>query len=239
MDRPQRRRVALITGVTGGLGAAVARAFAEEGASVVLAARRREELEMLAATLRLPPDRTLIAPADLTSPEAVEQVMQSAVERFDAIDVVAHLAGGFKGGAPAAETDVQTWQFLLNLNMTTAFLVARAALPGMLRRGAGKLVLVGSRDGTMPSAGFAAYGASKGGLEALVRALAEEARPRGVNVNAVAPSIIDTPANRRANPAADYSAWVTPESLAGVIHFLASDAARDVHGAVVPVYGRA
>jgi NAD(P)-dependent dehydrogenase (short-subunit alcohol dehydrogenase family) len=112
-------------------------------------------------------------------------------------------------------------------------------LPGMLARGRGKLIFISSRAGSQPAANEAAYAASKGGLEILVRGLAEETRRHGVNVNAVAPSTIDTPANRKANPEGNYSLWVQPESLAGVIGFLASDAARDIHGAIVPVYGNA
>jgi NAD(P)-dependent dehydrogenase (short-subunit alcohol dehydrogenase family) len=125
-----------------------------------------------------------------------------------------------------------------NLNLFSAFLTARAVLPGMLERGSGKLVFISSKAGSQPAPNTAAYSVSKGGLELLVRDLAEEVRQRGVNVNAVAASVLDTPANRKANPDADWSAWVQPESIAGVIHFLASDAARDVHGTIVPVFGR-
>ena len=120
----------------------------------------------------------------------------------------------------------------------SAFLVARTVLPAMLARGRGKLIFISSKAGSQPAATRGIW-ASKGGLEILVRDLAEETRRHGVNVNAVAPSTIDTPANRKANPQADYRMWVQPESLASVIHFLASDAARDIHGAIVPVYGNA
>jgi NAD(P)-dependent dehydrogenase (short-subunit alcohol dehydrogenase family) len=112
-------------------------------------------------------------------------------------------------------------------------------LPGMLERGSGKIVIVSSRSASVPSAGITAYTVSKAGLNMLVQCLAEETRQHGVNVNAVAPSVIDTPSNRQFNPDTDYSTWVTPESIAGVMRFLASDAARDIHGAIVPIYGRA
>lgn len=239
MDTNVADRVVLISGPTGGLGTAVVRAFAEEGARLVLTSRRRPELEALAAELALDPERVLVVPADITEPAEAERVVRDAHDRFGAIDVVVHVTGGYKAGAPVAETDLETWQLMLSLNLTSAFLVARAALPGMLARGSGKLVFIGSRGGSQPAANTAAYGVSKGGLEMLARDLAEETRRRGVNVNAVAPSIIDTPANRRAMPKADHTTWVRPESLAGVIRFLASDAARDIHGAVIPVYGRA
>jgi NAD(P)-dependent dehydrogenase (short-subunit alcohol dehydrogenase family) len=239
VDTNAADRVVLVTGPTGGLGTAVVRAFAGEGARLVLTSRRQPELEALAAELALESERVQIVPADVTDPADVDRVARAAHDRFGTIDVVVHVTGGYKAGTPVSETDLETWNFMLGLNLTTAFLVARAALPGMLARGSGKLVFIGSRGGSQPAANMAAYGVSKGGLDLLVRDLAEETRRHGVNVNAVAPSIIDTPANRKAMPKADYTTWVQPESLAGVIHFLASDAARDIHGAVIPVYGRA
>ncbi len=237
MKTEHTRRVVLITGATGGLGASVVRSFADEGARLVLTARRAQELTAVTTDLGLDDDRVLIVPANITDVADVERVVGSAVDRFGAIDVVVHVSGGFKGGISVSETDLETWNFLIHLNLSSAFLVARAVLPAMLARGHGKLIFISSKAGSQPAANEAAYGASKGGLEILVRDLAEETRRHGVNVNAVAPSTIDTPANRKANPQADYRMWVQPESLAGVIHFLASDAARDIHGAIVPVYG--
>lgn len=239
MNAEQHDRVVLITGPTGGLGAAVVRAFADEGARLVLTSRKREELEALASELMFDSDRTLLVPADVTNSEQVSALVQAAHERFGAIDVAVHVSGGFRAGKSVPETDLETWNFMLNLNVTSAFIVARAVLPGMLERRHGKLVFVSSRAGSQPAANQAAYAVSKGALEVLVRDLAEETRAHGVSVNAVSPSIIDTPPNRKAMPNADFSAWVQPESLAGVIHFLASDAARDIHGAIVPVYGNA
>jgi NAD(P)-dependent dehydrogenase (short-subunit alcohol dehydrogenase family) len=232
-------RVVLITGATGGLGASVVRTFADEGARLVLTARRTQELAAVTTDVGLDADRVLIVPANITDVAEVERVVGSALDRFGAIDVVVHVSGGFKSGISVSETDLETWNFLINLNLSSAFLVARAVLPAMLARGHGKLIFISSKAGSQPAANEAAYAASKGGLEILVRDLAEETRRHGVNVNAVSPSTIDTPANRKANPQADYSLWVQPESLAGVIHFLASDAARDIHGAIVPVYGNA
>ena len=239
MQTEHTGRVVLITGATGGLGASVVRTFAEEGARLVLTARREQELAAVTTDVGLDADRVLIVPANITDVAEVERVVGSALDRFGVIDVVVHVSGGFKGGISVSETDLETWYFLIGLNLSSAFLVARAVLPAMLARGRGKLIFISSKAGSQPAANEVAYGASKGGLEILVRDLAEETRRHGVNVNAVSPSIIDTPANRKANPQADYSLWVQPESLAGVIHFLASDAARDIHGAIVPIYGNA
>src|SRR5262249_58982034 len=133
-----------------GLGGAVVRAFAEEGAQLILTGQRQIELEAIAPTLELDLDRVLLLPVNLTNPAEVEQVAWAATERFGAIDVLIHVAGGFKAGAPVAETDVETWNFMLNLNLFSAFLAARAVLPGMLDRAYGKLVFISSKAGSQP-----------------------------------------------------------------------------------------
>jgi NAD(P)-dependent dehydrogenase (short-subunit alcohol dehydrogenase family) len=230
-------RTVLITGASGGLGAAVVASFARAGDRLVLVGRREPELRALVDAMDLPSSRALLATADVTQDGALSGAVSEAAERFGPVEVAVHLAGGFKGGR-AVETAPETWEQMLQLNLGSGFVVTRAVLPGMLERGRGKLVFVSSRGGSEPMAGAAAYGASKAGLELLVRSLAEETHGREVNVNAVAPSTIDTPANRRGRPDADFSTWVQPDSLAGVIAFLASEAARDIHGAIIPVYGR-
>lgn len=230
-------RTVLITGASGGLGAAVVASFASAGDRLVLVGRREPELRALAEAVELPAERFLIVTGDVTRDGALDGGVREAAERLGPVEVAIHLAGGFKGGR-AVETSPETWEQMLQLNLASGFVVTRAVLPGMLERGRGKLIFVSSRGGSVPMAGAAAYGASKAGLELLVRALAEETQGRGVNVNAVAPSTIDTPANRRGRPDADVGAWVQPESLADVIAFLASEAARDIHGAIIPVYGR-
>lgn len=230
-------RTVLITGASGGLGAAVVASFARAGDRLLLVGRREPELRALVAALELPAARALLVTADVTREGALGAAVSEADERLGPVEVAVHLAGGFKGG-PIVETAPETWEQMLQLNLTSAYVVTRAVLPGMLERGRGKLVFVSSRGASVPAAGAAAYGASKAGLELLVRALAEETRGRGINVNAVAPSTIDTPANRQGRPDSERGAWVQPESLADVIAFLASDGARDIHGAIVPVYGR-
>lgn len=232
-------RVVLINGATGGLGPAVVRVFANDGCMLALTARNQDELDQTATTLGLAPDKTLLLPTDLTDSDAVKQMVQRVYTHTGRIDAVAHVTGGFSGGVPVAEIDPQAWYAMLNLNLSAAFLVARFVLPLMLRQAYGQLVFVSSRSPRQPTANLAEYTVSKGGLDVLVQVLAQETRQHGINVNAVAPSVIDTEANRRFNPDADYTHWVTPESIAGVIHFLASAAARDIHGAIIPIYGRA
>ncbi|NJP06163.1 MAG: SDR family oxidoreductase [Chloroflexaceae bacterium] len=139
---------------------------------------------------------------------------------------------------PAIQTTPEQWQLMINLNLSSAFLMAHAVLPVMLQNGTGKLIFVSSRSASQPAANMAAYAASKSGLDTMVQVLAEETRKQGINVNAVAPSLINTPTNRESMPNANHDDWVQPQSIAAVIQFLASEAARDVHGAVIPIIGR-
>jgi NAD(P)-dependent dehydrogenase (short-subunit alcohol dehydrogenase family) len=211
-------RVILITGASGGLGTAVARAFTGAGANVVAVSR---------------------SAADLTSPGDAARAVAEAKARFGRIDALVHLVGGFDGGKPVAETADAVWTRMFDLNVNAAFYTLRAVLPVMLEAGRGRIVAVGSRTAVEPAATLSAYGASKAALVALVRTVALEVRGSGITANVVLPSVIDTPANRAADPKADASKWVKPESIAALLLWLASDAAADVNGAVIPIYGRA
>lgn len=236
MSTEQTGRVVFVNGATGGLGPAVVRLFANAGARLVLSARAQAKLEQTSQMLGLAPDKTLLIAANALDSDAVGRVVQVAEEHFGRLDVLVQVTGGFHM-QPALETSDEAWSGMIGLNLDAAFFAARAALPGMLKRGSGKVIFVSSRGGSQPAANLVAYGASKAGLEVMVQVLAEETRRHGVNVNAVSPSIIDTPTNRAAMPNANFAAWVTPEAIAEVIFFLASDAARSVHGAIVPVFG--
>jgi len=162
-----------------------------------------------------------------------------AVKLAAPVDTLLHLVGGFAGGQPVAETPDETWEKMLDLNLRSAYTIFRAVLPGMLKAGKGRIVAVGARAALDPMANFAAYSVSKAALVALVKTVALEVKDTGVTANVVLPSVIDTPANRAAMPSADASKWVTPESIAGLLVWLTSDAARDVNGAAIPIYGRA
>jgi NAD(P)-dependent dehydrogenase (short-subunit alcohol dehydrogenase family) len=172
--------------------------------------------------------------ADLSRAEECRRAVEDAGEP----DVLAHVMGAFAGGHSVAETDEAEWDHMMNVNLRSAFLMFRAALPAMLRKNHGRIVAIGSRTGVEPAATLSAYGVSKCGLVHLVRTLALELKDTGVTANIILPGTIDTEANRRAMPQADFSRWVRPDSIARVAVWLASDAARDVNGAVVPVYGR-
>lgn len=155
------------------------------------------------------------------------------------VDALLHLVGGFSGGQPVADTPDEIWEKMLGLNLRSAYSIFRAVLPGMMKAGKGRIVAVGARAALEPMANFAAYCVSKAALVALVKTVALEVKDSGITANVVLPSVIDTPANRAAMPSADASKWVTAESIAGLLVWLASDAARDVNGAAIPIYGRA
>jgi NAD(P)-dependent dehydrogenase (short-subunit alcohol dehydrogenase family) len=222
--------VAVVTGGTGALGRAVVDAFLEAGATVIATSRHAADSGV--AGLR-------IAGVDLADEAAMLGLGREVGERHGRCDHVVCCAGGWAGGTPLAESSLALWQGQLEQNATTAFLAARAFLPGMLAAGRGSIVFVGSRTALEPASGQVPYGVSKAAVVALTTALAAEVRDRGVTVDCVLPSVIDTAANREAFPKADHERWVAPAQLAATILWLSSDTARETSGAVVPVYGRA
>ncbi len=224
-------QVVLITGATGGLGGAVVHSFLSEGAMVwgILGPSSPSRIE--------DPKFATVA-VDLTVPAEAAAAVRKVFETSGKIDVLLHLTGGFAGGKPVAETDDAVWNRMLSLNLHTAINMTRAVLPHMLEAGKGRIVAIGSRTGVEPAAGLGAYGVSKAALITLMRTIAAEVRNSSVTANIVLPSVIDTPANRAASPAADFTKWVQPESIARLLLFLASDAAADINGAVIPIYGR-
>jgi NAD(P)-dependent dehydrogenase (short-subunit alcohol dehydrogenase family) len=225
-------KIVLVTGATGGLGPAVARGIAAAGAHLALAAGDLARVAALAGEIG---DARGFA-ADLTDERSTAELALQVAEHVGEIDALVHLVGGYASGTTWG-SDLATWERMLSLNLRSALLAIRAVLPGMLARGRGKIVAVGSRAAFEPAAGMAAYAVSKAALLKLVETLAAEVVDRGVQVNAIAPSIIDTTANRRAMPRADFSKWVTPEDLARTVVFLLLNDA--VSGDVVKVYGRA
>jgi len=168
---------------------------------------------------------------------AVAQAVDQAVARFGGIAAAVHLAGGFTMGEPVHETAASTWQRMLDLNVNTMLHSAAAVVPVMRRARRGAIVNVGAMSALRGAATMGAYIASKSALMRLTESMSAELREDGINVNAVLPSIIDTPANRESMPKADPGRWVAPEALAAVIGFLCSDDARAIHGALIPVTG--
>ncbi len=227
-------RTILVTGAAGNLGRAVAEAFAARGASLVLVDLRRDSLEKAFGAEE---ERRIFAPADLLDAAQVEAVVQRAIQRFCRIDVLCNIAGGFRMGGAVHETTDADWNFLFDINARTVLQMARAVVPRMLAAGGGKIVNVGAFSAQKGAAQMAAYTASKSVVIRLTEAMAAELREKNINVNCVLPTTIDTPENRAAMPSADPARWIAPADLAGVIVFLASDAARAIHGAALPVTG--
>jgi NAD(P)-dependent dehydrogenase (short-subunit alcohol dehydrogenase family) len=231
-------RIVIVTGAAGNLGSAVARAFQAAGANLVLVDRKPDRLPRLFPELAGSPDHFFATSVDLTDEGAVQAMVGEALQRFGRVDVLVNAAGGWRGGKPVHETSLDTLDFLLNLNARSVFISSRAVAPSMLDRGSGKIVNVAARAALGAASRNGAYSASKCAVVRLTETMAAELRNEGINVNCVLPGTIDTPQNRQAMPKADHSRWVPPEAIADVILFLASDAARVVNGAAVPVYGR-
>ena len=237
-------QVALVTGAGGALGAQVAKTLAAAGHKLVLMDSERGKARVAELT------STLGSAIGVTGDIAEEATWSEAMPRIErelgALPTYAALvAGTWRGGQAFHEFDARTedeiWQAMVRANLETVRRSMRALLPSMVAKRRGSIVVIGSRAAVQPStsAGSAAYAASKAGAVALAQAVAAEVLESGVRVNALLPSTMDTPANRAALPKADASKWVTLESVAGVVAFLLSDAARDVSGVALPVYGRA
>ena len=167
----------------------------------------------------------------------MQAAVDNAVQRFKRIDVLCNIAGAFRMGAPVHETSDEDWNFLIDVNVRTLLHTSRAVVPRMLAQGGGKIVNIGAFAGQKGVAQMGAYVAAKSAVIRLTETMAAELRERNINVNCVLPTIIDTPENRKAMPNADPKRWVAPAALADVIVFLASDAARAIHGAALPVTG--
>lgn len=227
-------RTVMITGAAGNLGRVVAETFAQRGANLVLVDLKLDALQKIFGTGNT---KHLLAPTNLLEQSAVDATAQKAIGQFQRIDVLANLAGGFRMGEPVHATSDATWNFLLDLNARTLLHAVRAVVPRMLAQGGGKIVNVGAFSAQKGAAQMGAYVAAKSAVIRLTETLAAELREKNINVNCVMPTIIDTPENRSAMPNADPGRWVAPADLANVIAFLASDAARAIHGAAVPVTG--
>ena len=224
----------MITGAAGNLGRATATMFAVAGARCILLDVDRKNLDHLYGGDAK--DRCLMA-ADLLNAGDVAQAVEAALARFARIHVLCNVAGGFRMGHPVHEMPESTWRLMIGLNVESIINTARAVVPGMLAAGSGKIVNVAAMAGTSGRAMMAAYSASKSAVIRLTESMAAELGERGINVNCVMPSILDTPQNRAEMPNANPARWVSPDALAEVIVFLASSRSRAIHGAAVPVVG--
>jgi NAD(P)-dependent dehydrogenase (short-subunit alcohol dehydrogenase family) len=228
----------LITGGTGGLGIAVTQAVLQSGARSVTIPYRSEDT---LSELRMRLSDEFISRLNFVSCNLqVESEVQSLTAQMPQIDVLIHLVGGFDMGK-TDEYSFANWQKMLDLNLNTTFFLAKHCLHRMKETGYGRMVAVSSRAALQPAGGLAAYGAAKAGVCNLMSTIAEETKQKDLNItaNTVLPSVIDTPKNRQAMGRDSAWSWVTPDSLAKVICFLASESAKDIRGASIPVYGKA
>ena len=225
-----KEKVVLVTGANGGLGAHVTQAFLNAGTTVVGTARKIEASDFGSKAFTA-------LPGDLSSSEGAHLVVEQLKNRFGKLDVLVHTVGGFAGGTKVAETEVSIFQRMFDLNLNALFHVLRAAIPHLLRSGDGRVIAVGSRAAVDPGPGVGAYSASKAAMVSQVKTVAQEYEDAGLRANVVLPGTIDTPANRKAMPDADFSKWVRPDAIADLILWLAGDAGRDVNGAAIPIYG--
>lgn len=226
-------RIFAITGASGILGTAVVRAAAASGAQVALIdfAPHAAIAEELGAAAFFQGN------VDLTDAVAASAAIDAVADRFGGLDALINVAGGFRWETLEAGS-WETWHAMFRMNVLTATNASRAAIAHLKRSASGRIVNVGANGALKAAMGMGAYAASKAGVHKLTEALAEELKADGVTVNAVLPSIIDTPTNRADMPKADFAAWVAPADLAAVMLFLASEEARAVTGALVPVTGR-
>jgi NAD(P)-dependent dehydrogenase (short-subunit alcohol dehydrogenase family) len=224
-------QIVLITGAKGGLGRSVTAAFLRSGACVTGSSRSIAQTDF-------PDPRFLAAPADLLDPAQVTQLVETVVARWGRIDALVHLAGGFTGGALHETTDA-IWDEMMNSNLRAAFHTMRAVIPAMRKARRGRIVAIASRLAVETAPGVAAYAASKAALVSLIRSTAMENRDLGITANAILPETIDTPKNRSWGTPEQRAKWVSPDRIADLAVFLVSDAAAEITGAAIPLYGAA
>jgi NAD(P)-dependent dehydrogenase (short-subunit alcohol dehydrogenase family) len=230
-------KVVLVAGGTGGLGRAVSLAFLEAGAKVIVTYQNQEEFDALKGavggkSLSLEGQRV-----DVTDETAVRQLIGGILSEHSQLDVLVNAVGGYAGGVPLWELESKVFDRMLALNLRSGFVLARAVVPAMIKQGSGAIINVASKAAFDHAAGAGAYVASKAAAVAMMDSLAADLKGTGVRANSILPSIIDTEANRKAMPAADFAQWPKPEDIARVTLFLCSDDAKLIHGAAVPVYG--
>ena len=237
MDVSFKDKVVLVAGGTGGLGRSVSLAFLAEGAKTIVSYRKDAELAALREAAGTAGDSLDGHTADVTDEVAVRDLVSGIVTRHGRLDVLVNTVGGYAGGIKLWELETKTFDQMLSLNLRSGYALARAAVVPMLKQRSGAIVNVAAKAALDHGAGASAYAASKAAAVALMDSLAEDLKGTGVRVNSVLPSIIDTEANRKAMPDANFATWPKPEEIARAILFLASDEARVVHGAALPVYG--
>jgi NAD(P)-dependent dehydrogenase (short-subunit alcohol dehydrogenase family) len=231
-------RVIVLTGGTGGLGTAVVKRLGNKDYQFAVTYLVPEEARRFEKEVGVDEDRLILSRVDATNTAEISDFMQQVVDRFGAIHIVCGLVGGWAGGRDVEETDDVRFDRMIDVNLRSAFATVRAAIPHLKKAGWGRILLIGSRAAAEAPAGQAAFNAAKAGVAALGMTVAQELEDTGITANVIVPSVIDTPATRKALPFADYINWPTPDEIAAVIEFALSDASVVISGAMIPVYGR-
>jgi len=223
-------RVVFITGAKGGLGSFITKGFLATGAVVVGASRSISQQDF-------PLPNFVALPVDFTKSAAVTSAVNSIADRYRRLDVLVHVVGAFAGGQSVAEADDATWEQMQDLNLTSAFYTLRATIPHLRKSGAGRIVAIGSLAAVEPHAGLGAYVTFKAALAMLVRTVALENKDAGLTANVVLPGTMDTPANRKAMPNANFSEWLQPSEVADLVLWLCDERAGHITGTTVPIDG--
>ncbi len=237
MDQRFLGKVAVTAGGTGGLGRAVSRAFLAEGCKVIATYRDQKEFDILKTEAGNAGASLAGWKADVTDETDVRLFVDKVIAEYGRIDIMVNAVGAFAGGTNLWDTQLKTFDQMMALNLRSGYLLARAVVPTMLGQKSGVIISIASKAAVDHGAGASAYAASKAGVVALMDSLAAEVKGRGLRVNSILPSIIDTEANRKAMPGADFAKWPKPDDIARVILFLCSDEGKLIHGASIPVYG--
>jgi NAD(P)-dependent dehydrogenase (short-subunit alcohol dehydrogenase family) len=229
-------KVTIISGASGGLGGTVSRMFYEAGARVVLLGSRLTGVQELAAELGH--DRILPLATNLSDPAGAEGVVQTTLAHFGRVDILLNLAGGFGGGKPVSDSAADDLDKMLDLNLRTAYNLSQAAVKPMIAQQWGRIINVASRDALRGRPNYSAYAISKAAVLRLTESMAAEVQNDFITVNAILPGTIDTEANRKSSPDADFSKWVKPAEIGATLLFLASEGAAAINGAAIPLFGR-
>ena len=223
-------KIAVVTGANGGLGRHVTQALLDAGATVVGISQKIQQADFDSSSF-------MALTADITSATGAQKIIDDTIAHFARLDVLVHTVGGFAGGTPVHEIDDATFQKMFDLNLNSTLYLLRSAIPAMRKTRNGRVIAIGSRAAVDPGANVGAYSSSKAAMVSLVRTVAQENKDVGITANVILPGTIDTAANRKDMPKADVGKWVQPASIASLIVWLASEAGKDVNGAMIPVYG--
>lgn len=234
-------KVAIVTGATGTLGRVVVKALLDNGAHVVSTYRSEEKQKELDGFAAGTSGTLASVQADVTDEKSVQALFQEVLDKYGRVDILLNIVGAYRGGNEIVNTKESDWDYMMNVNLKSAFLCSKTALPSMMKLNYGKIVSISARTAVEKRfrVKSGAYAVSKAGIIVLTETIAEEVKKYDINVNCIVPSTIDTPDNRRNFPSGDFSKWVKPEEITRVILFLVSDDSKIVSGASLLVYGKA